>query len=250
MRSVHSDRMGCGIEPRKEEFCGGRDARNRRRQHVRHRYARCRRSAGVEGHITSERNASEPERSHVRPQAAEPTGPHREGEEPKPMMHGHEKSDSAIVAMKPPNKAGRPAAEAVERRAEAKENANRCRTCRTQCRESVSPTPERVRKAEASRQTSEVGAVCRKAARTVLCGGRPVMGVPTAIASGDTPHRPRGEAASHRSRLPLRRGPPSGRDLDDGTVSQLLEELAGEMNRPSDRKRRISGYGDRTWRRN
>src|SRR6202023_2430702 len=47
----------------------------------------------------------------------------------------------------------------------------------------------------------------------------------------------------------LRRDPPSGRDLDDGTVSQLLEELAGEMNRPSDRKRRISGYGDRTWRR-
>src|SRR4029077_4846200 len=43
------------------------------------------------------------------------------------------------------------------------------------------PGPERVRKAEASRQTSEVGAVCRKAARTVLCGGRPVMGVPTAI---------------------------------------------------------------------
>ena len=61
--------------------------------------------------------------------------------------------------------------------------ANRCHTCRTQCRESVSQTPERVRKAEASRQTSEVGAVCRKAARTVLCGGRPVMGVPTAIAS-------------------------------------------------------------------
>ena len=63
------------------------------------------------------------------------------------MMHGHEKSDSAIVATKPPNKAGRPAAEAVERRAEAKENANRCRTCRTQCRESVTPAPERVRKA-------------------------------------------------------------------------------------------------------
>ena len=63
------------------------------------------------------------------------------------MMHGHEKSDCAIVAMKPPNKAGRPAAEAVERRAEAKENANRCHTCRTQCRESVSQVPERVRKA-------------------------------------------------------------------------------------------------------
>ena len=63
------------------------------------------------------------------------------------MMHGHEKSDSAIVATKPPNRAERPAAEAVERRAEAKENATRCRTCRTQCRESVSQVPERVRKA-------------------------------------------------------------------------------------------------------
>ena len=35
---------------------------------------------------------------------------------------------------------------------------------------------------KASRQISEVGAVCGKAARTVLCGGRSVMGVPTAIA--------------------------------------------------------------------
>jgi hypothetical protein len=32
-------------------------------------------------------------------------GPHREGEEPKPMMHGHEKSDPVIVAVKPANKA-------------------------------------------------------------------------------------------------------------------------------------------------
>src|ERR687888_1300281 len=32
-------------------------------------------------------------------------GPHREGEKPKPMMHGHEKSDLVIVAMKPANKA-------------------------------------------------------------------------------------------------------------------------------------------------
>ena len=52
---------------------------------------------GSKGPITSERSASEPERSHVWPQAAEPTGPHREDEEPKPMMIGHEKSDSAIV---------------------------------------------------------------------------------------------------------------------------------------------------------
>jgi hypothetical protein len=32
-------------------------------------------------------------------------------------------------------------------------------------------------------------------------------------ASGNTPHRPRGEAASHRSRLPLRRDPPHGATL-------------------------------------
>jgi hypothetical protein len=32
-------------------------------------------------------------------------GPHREGEEPKPMKHGREKSDLVIVAMKPANKA-------------------------------------------------------------------------------------------------------------------------------------------------
>jgi hypothetical protein len=32
---------------------------------------------------------------------AEYGGPRREGEEPKPMMHGPEKSDLAIVAMKP-----------------------------------------------------------------------------------------------------------------------------------------------------
>ena len=31
------------------------------------------------------------------------------------------------------------------------------------------------------RQTPEVGAVCGNPARTVLCGGHPVMGVPTAI---------------------------------------------------------------------
>jgi RNA-directed DNA polymerase len=36
------------------------------------------------------------------------------------MMHGREKSDSAIVAGKPTNKAGQLAAEPVEPRAEAK----------------------------------------------------------------------------------------------------------------------------------
>jgi len=114
--------------------------------------ARCRRSAGVEGHITSERNAPEPERSQARPQAAKPSGPHREGEEPKPMTHGHEKSDFAVIATKPPNKTGQPAAEAVERRAEAEENANQCNTGRTQRREIVKQALDRVRKAARQRK--------------------------------------------------------------------------------------------------
>ena len=62
------------------------------------------------------------------------------------MMHGCE-SDLAIVAMKSPNKTGGPAAEVMERRAGVEENANQQRTCRTQSRESVSQTPERVRTA-------------------------------------------------------------------------------------------------------
>jgi retron-type reverse transcriptase len=61
------------------------------------------------------------------------------------MMNGHEKSDSAIVAGKSSNKAGQPAAEAMERRAEAKENANQQITRRAQNRESVSRALERVR---------------------------------------------------------------------------------------------------------
>jgi hypothetical protein len=39
------------------------------------------------------------------------------------MMHGHEKSDPAIVAKKPANNAGHPAAERVERRAGTEGNA-------------------------------------------------------------------------------------------------------------------------------
>jgi hypothetical protein len=43
-------------------------------------------------------------------------GPQREGEEPKPMMHGSEKSDSSIRAKKSTNKPGQPGAESMEQR--------------------------------------------------------------------------------------------------------------------------------------
>jgi hypothetical protein len=54
------------------------------------------------------------------------------------MMHGHEKSDSAIVAVKPANKVERSAAEPVEPRAETKGNVGQQSTRRTQSRISVS----------------------------------------------------------------------------------------------------------------
>jgi RNA-directed DNA polymerase len=68
------------------------------------------------------------------------------------MMHGREKSDPAIVAMKPTNKAGRPAAESAERRAGAEGNAGQQSTRRAQHRESVSQALERVRTAARQRK--------------------------------------------------------------------------------------------------
>jgi hypothetical protein len=63
------------------------------------------------------------------------------------MMHGRKKSDLAIVAGKPTNKAGRPAAELVERKARAEGNAEQQSTHRAQDRDRVSQALERVRQA-------------------------------------------------------------------------------------------------------
>src|SRR5258708_18333952 len=79
-------------------------------------------------------------------------GPHREGEEPKPMMHERGKSDSAIRAVKPANKAERSAAESVEQRAGTKGNADQQSTRRDQERESVSQALGRIRQAAKQRK--------------------------------------------------------------------------------------------------
>src|SRR5262249_55428960 len=101
------------------------------------------------------------------------------------MMHGRGKSDFAIVAVKPANKAEHPAeqsavevtaAEPVERRAETKGNASQQSTCRTQSRVSVSQALARIRQAFAV--VTQVKAVCGKTARTDLRGGREVIRVP------------------------------------------------------------------------
>ncbi len=109
------------------------------------------------------------------------------------MMYDREKSDPAIVAVKPTNKAGQPAAELVEPRTGA----------RGEC-ESAKHGPgtvpgNRVTGAEAHtafrenittrRYTPEVGAVCPNWARTDLCGGREVTRVPTAKVVGKRSNR-------------------------------------------------------------
>ena len=85
------------------------------------------------------------------------------------MMHGYEKSDPAIVAMKPANKAGQltaeqsaaepTAAEPVEPRAGTKGNADQQSTCRTQSRESVSQALERIRKVAKERKKEKFTAL-------------------------------------------------------------------------------------------
>ena len=78
------------------------------------------------------------------------------------MMHGHEKSDSAIVAVKPTNKALHSAAEQstaelfaaepVEPRAETEGNAGQQSTCGTQGQISVSQALERIRRVAKERK--------------------------------------------------------------------------------------------------
>ena len=71
------------------------------------------------------------------------------------MMHGHGKSDSAIVAKKPANKVGQPAAERVEPRAGTKGNADQRSTCRAQDRVSVSHALERIRQVARTRKKEQ-----------------------------------------------------------------------------------------------
>src|SRR3954467_6847574 len=77
------------------------------------------------------------------------------------MMYGREKSDSAVVAMKPTNKAGRLAAEPAERRAGTKGNADQQSTRRAQDRESVSQALGRIRQAARQRKKEKFTALFR-----------------------------------------------------------------------------------------
>src|SRR5215467_2227151 len=74
-------------------------------------------------------------------------------------MHDQEKSDSGIVAGKPTNKAGRPAAEAVEPRPETEGNADQQSTLRSQGRDRVTQALGRVRHAARRRKKEKFTAL-------------------------------------------------------------------------------------------
>jgi hypothetical protein len=102
------------------------------------------------------------------------------------MMHGRGKSDEAIVAGKLANKAEPSAAESVERRAKAKGNCGQHRTLWTQ-RQDERVTGTCLHAHHRLRDGAfgpKVGAVCGKAARTDLCGGRGAILVPAATGPG------------------------------------------------------------------
>src|SRR6516225_8900123 len=129
------------------------------------------------------------------------------------MMHDREKSDSAIVAGKPTNKAVPTAAESVEPRVEAKGNASQQSTHRTQSRVSVSHALERIRqtvtKKTLCRHTPKVGAECPNGARSVLCRG---------ALSNERPYR---DPAN-----------PSGSYLTGNSVATLPEAVQTRRGRP------------------
>src|SRR5262249_20826615 len=125
-------------------------------------------------------------------------------------MHDSEKSDSAIVAVKPPNNAGLPVAEAVERRAGTKGNADQQSTHRTQSRIRVTQALNRVRQA--------AGTSLARSASPSNTQGRSRMlelgSSGSARSSNGHPYRdPRSNLAA---RLRPRERPESGRVSDTG----------------------------------
>jgi hypothetical protein len=99
------------------------------------------------------------------------------------MMHEREKSDPAVVAVKPVNAAERSVTESVEKgrgRGEC-EPAQHGPSTETGNRVTGVGAHTASSKDTLRRHSPKVGAVCGKAARTVLCGGRSAMSVPCTL---------------------------------------------------------------------
>jgi hypothetical protein len=112
------------------------------------------------------------------------------------MMHGDGKSHSLIVPAKPPNEAGAEAKEAVEGRGLAKGKTFERNRFRTQSRQILSNTLERIRVVKdrsehryhsSSSATSalrpKARAGCGNSARPDPCGRSPARAIPTATCS-------------------------------------------------------------------
>ena len=99
------------------------------------------------------------------------------------MMHGPEKSDPGIVAMKPANKTEQSVAEPVERRAGTKGNADQQSTCRTQSRISVSQALERIRKVQNALPSNTRGGSRMRESRTYGSGAARLAAIP----AGESP---------------------------------------------------------------
>ena len=118
-------------------------------------------------------------------------------------MHDPEKSDSGIVATKPTNKAGRPAAEPVEPRPGTKGNADQQSTHRTQSRVRVTQALDRVRQAAPTCALTSNTRGRSRMPKSGLSGsvrGAPSNGRPYR----DTPRKPRKGRCAGQTRLQFR----------------------------------------------
>jgi len=100
-----------------------------------------------------------------------------------PDVYAGEESDRAIVPVKQPNKEVQASAEVVEGRVRTKENTSQSHTSPAQYGKWRVPEFGECAPCFILTPSSEVRAVCGNSARTDLCGGRPVMTVPTATPS-------------------------------------------------------------------
>jgi hypothetical protein len=76
-----------------------------------------------------------------------------------PVMYDAGKSDRPVLSTKSPNKAGQPAAEAMEKRGLAKGNTGEQNAPRTQCRQGAHSALERVRQPRRQNPRQEPSAV-------------------------------------------------------------------------------------------
>ncbi len=152
-RSVDRGVGGPGIEPRKSVDPGCRRCPCSGRQYGGVRYRQCPAGPAWSETLARRRNLLFGNRE-ISCSASAGTALARTGKAggPKPVMHGHEKSDPSIVAMKLANEGGQPPEELVEQRGGAKGNAVEHGTHRTPSRESVLSGLDRIRKAARERK--------------------------------------------------------------------------------------------------